>query len=159
MMAEFRKRGSGTVLFLVFLAACGATDIPIEPEQRHSESQATLFEVSTGVDLPDWIVVPEVLPSGRIGKNNCTFPFGEPVQWDVHSDAGCWEHPGPDGWTRQQSQRIHIPVFAACGNGPGDATAIRVCRAGGRGQPSPCSLNPTTGPNGCARCVVNPTCH
>jgi len=128
-MAEFSKRRSGAVLILALLAACGAT-------------------------LPAWIVSPATLPLGRVGKNNCTFPFGQTVpQWDFHSDAGCWEYPGPDGWTRQQFEKIHIPAFPACSNGPGDATVIRVCRAGGAGQPSPCSLDVTTGPNGCARCV------
>lgn len=44
--------------------------------------------------------------------------------------------------------------------GPGDATAIRVCRLGGQGRPQPwCFIDPTTGPFGCARCVVNPECH
>ena len=94
------------------------------------------------------------------GENNCTFPFGQDVpQWDFHPDAGCWEHSGPDGWVRNQQQKIHIPNFSRCGGGPGDANVIRVCRLGGAGQPQPCFLDPSTGPNGCARCVVNPTCH
>jgi hypothetical protein len=78
-------------------------------------------------------------------------------KWDFHPDAGCWEHTGPDGWTRQQFQKLHVPKFHECNGGPGDATAIRVCRAGGAGQDSPCGEK--TGPKGCARCVVNPTCH
>ena len=110
--------------------------------------------------LPAWITQPTTLPDGRVGRNNCSFPFGQDVpQWDFHADAGCWEHDGPDGWTRNQQQRIHIPNFRACGGGPGDANVIRVCRAGGPGQPNPCPIDPITGPNGCARCVINPTCH
>jgi hypothetical protein len=111
--------------------------------------------------LADWIVNPATLPEGRIGKNNCTtFPFPSEYQWNLHPDGGCWEHSGPDGWTRVQFQRVHIPSgFASCGGGSGDATAIQVCRAGSRGQPSPCLIDPVTGPRGCARCVVNPTCH
>ena len=160
-MAEFRKRGPGAVLLLVLLAACGATDTPIEPMQRLDESRVPALGVSALEEgLPAWIVAPATLPPGSVGKNNCTFPFGQTVpQWDFHPDAGCWERPGQDGWTRQQFQKIHIPAFPTCNNGPGDATAIRVCRAGGAGQPSPCSPDSPTGPNGCARCVINPTCH
>lgn len=109
--------------------------------------------------LAAWITEPAALPGGRVGKNNCTFPFPAEYQWDAHPEGGCWERAGPGGWSRQQFQKIHIPNFASCGGGPGDATAIRVCRAGGRGQPSPCLIDPVTGPNGCARCVINPTCH
>jgi hypothetical protein len=58
-------------------------------------------------------------------------PFGEVVpQWDFHADAGCWEHSGPDGWTRQQYQ-----------------------------QPSSCLIDASTGQNGCARCVAITVCH
>jgi hypothetical protein len=109
--------------------------------------------------LPAWVINPVTLPPGRAGKNNCTFPFPADYQWDLHPEGGCWERSGPGGWTRKQFQRIHIPSFASCGGGAGDATAIQVCRAGGRGQPSPCLIDPTTGPMGCARCVVNPECH
>ena len=161
-MAEFRKRGSGIVLFLVLLAACGATDTPIEPEQRSDQNRVAPFGVSAAAkELPAWIVSPATLPPGRVGKNNCTFGFGDNVPlWDFHPDAGCWERSGPDGWTRQQNQNIHFESFpSACGGGPGDATGIRVCRAGAIGQPSPCSLDSTTGPSGCARCVINPVCH
>ena len=121
---------------------------------------AASVAVQTTNGLPEWIVLPDVLPSGLQGRNNCTFSFGPDVpQWDFHPEAACWQRPGPDGWFRQQLQQIHIPSFPACGGGPGDATAVRVCRAGGRGQPSPCLIDPVTGPNGCARCVINPTCH
>ena len=161
-MAEFRKRTSGTVLLLMLLAACGATDTPIEPEQEPDQNRVAPFGVSAAAkELPAWIVSPATLPPGRVGKNNCTFGFGDNVPlWDFHPDAGCWERNGPDGWIRQQNQNIHFESFpSACGGGPGDATGIRVCRAGGAGQPSPCSLDTTTGPSGCARCVINPVCH
>lgn len=150
---------------LVLVAACaGAPDTPSSPTPQPL-GEGTVLTESVGADqsatpLPSWILEPSTLPSGRVGKNNCTFPFGQTVpQWDFHPDAGCWEHTGPDGWTRQQQQSIHIPQFPACGGGPGDATAIRVCRLGGADQPSPCLIDPLTGPAGCARCVINPTCH
>lgn len=132
----FRAGATYAVLLLVI---CGVADTPIANA------------------LPAWIVYPSTLPQGRVGKNNCTFAFGQVVpQWDFHPDAGCWEYQGPDGWTRQQQQKIHVPNFPPCGGGPGDANAIRVCRDGGAGQSSPCG---DTGPNGCAVCVRNPTCH
>jgi hypothetical protein len=155
---------------LVLLTACGG-NTPVHPTPLGSiQSTATVggdvrVRPATGVMpvtgvLPSWIVNPETLPPGRAGKNNCTFPFSSAdYQWDFHPDGGCWEHDGPEGWTRKQFQRVHLSNFAACGGGPGDATAIQVCRAGGRGQPSPCLIDPLTGPMGCARCVVNPTCH
>jgi hypothetical protein len=152
---------TGCVMLL--LMACRAGDTPAAPTEqdffeRPPADNTPAAQPATG--LPRWILKPSVLPVGKVGKNNCTFPLGHIVpQWNLHPDAGCWEHAGPDGWTRQQFASIHIPSFPSCGGGPGDATAIRVCRAGGAGQPSPCSIDPRTGPNGCARCVINPTCH
>lgn len=109
---------------------------------------------------PAWVTDPAEFPPGQIGTNNCTFAFGQIVpQWNFHPDAGCWERPGPEGWTRQQQHRIHVPHLAACGGGPGDVSPIRVCRPGGAGQPSPCLVNLTTGPNGCAVCVKAFVCH
>ena len=156
--------GVSCILLLLALAACAGPDTPSSPTRQPlvaggaeiGNSAAAL----SGSELPAWIVEPSTLPRGRTGKNNCTFPFGQNVpQWDFNPDAGCWEHAGPDGWTRQQIQRIHVPSFPSCGGGPGDATAIIVCRAGGAGQPSPCLIDPLTRGVGCARCVVNPTCH
>jgi hypothetical protein len=157
---------------MILLVACSTGDTQAGPTAQALQQQPnttadgnTRIITTTGMTpaagvLADWIVNPATLPEGRVGKNNCTFPFGQDVpQWDLHPEASCWEHAGPDGWTRQQFQKIHIPQFPSCGGGPGDATAIRVCRLGGQGQPAPCFLNPVTGPNGCARCVVNPTCH
>ncbi len=139
-----------------FLAACGADDPSprIASAARFVESP---LAAPAADELPAWITEPSALPAGLVGTNNCTFPFGPKVpQWDFHPDAGCWEHAGPDGWTRQQFQRIHIPHYAFCGGGPGDATAIRICRA--PGEPNPCFIDELTGPTGCARCVVHPTC-
>lgn len=152
---------------MLMLAGCRLVDraytptAPTELALVKSEAQGVGRSVVTDLanDLPAWIVEPSTLPDGRVGENNCTFQLPASYQWDAHSEGGCWEHAGPDGWTRQQFQRVHIPSFASCGGGPGDATAIRVCRAGGQGQPSPCSIDPFTGPNGCARCVINPMCH
>jgi hypothetical protein len=147
------------------LSGCEAAGVPMTPtETPPADGSVMLAEAASSASgpagLPAWILHPAELPEGRVGKNNCTFAFGSNVpQWDFHPDAGCWEHAGPDGWTRQQFRRLHIPNLAACGGGPGDAEAVRVCRVGGAGQPSPCALDPHTGPNGCARCVINPTCH
>ena len=68
--------------------------------------------------IPSWIINPETLPAGRRGKNNCTFAFGQVVpQWDFHADAGCWEHPGPDGWTRNQQYKFTSPNTTIAGAG------------------------------------------
>lgn len=143
--------------FSVLLAAC--VD-PGAPSSLTSRPQAELLTDQLSGDLASWIRYPSTLPSGKAGTNNCTFAFGQNVpQWDFHPDAGCWEHAGPDGWTRQHFERIHVPSFPACAGGSGDAHAIRVCRAGGPGQASPCLIDSITGPTGCARCMVNPTCH
>ena len=159
------RSSAGAILSVLLFFACDAAQTPASAtRQQLPENGSPLLAQSvaaqTAIGLPSWIVEPSTLPSGRVGKNNCTFPFGANVpQWDFHSDAGCWEHSGPDGWTRQQFQRLHVPNFAACGGRPGDATAIRVCRPGGAGQASPCLLDASTGPTGCVRCIVNPTCH
>jgi hypothetical protein len=141
----------------------------LEVMSRAGAACAVLLLVGSGVadtptanELPGWIVNPSTLPPGRVGKNNCKFPFDVNVpKWDFHPDAGCWETDGPGGWTRQQFQRIHVPNLPACGGRPGDATAIRVCRpVVEKVQPPPGCIDGTTSPkSGCARCVVNPTCH
>ena len=163
-MAESRERVLGTKAAWILLAliACGPAGTPVESVETAAESEVTTLGVSRAEKgLPAWIISPATLPLGRVRKNNCTFGFGDNVPlWDFHADAGCWERPGPDGWIRQQNQNIHFESFpSACGGGPGDATGIRVCRAGGAGQPSPCSIDTTTAPSGCARCVINPVCH
>ena len=147
------------IALAIFVFGCSA---PVAPSPSSTgqvgSAVGTLQGESSPSSLPAWIIEPATLPDGRVGKNNCTFSFPE-YQWDAHPEGGCWEHPGPDGWTRQQFQKVHIPSFPSCGGGPGDATAIRVCRAGGLGQHSPCLIDPLTGPNGCAGCVINPACH
>ena len=141
------------------LTGCSAPVSPSSSDAVPAGSTRLSLEAGAPSSLPLWITEPATLPAGRVGQNNCTFLFVAGAQWDVHPEGGCWEHPAADGWTRQQLQQIHVPAFASCGGGPGDATAIRVCRAGGAGQPSPCLIDRFTGPNGCARCVINPTCH
>jgi hypothetical protein len=141
----------------------------LEVMSRAGAACAVLLLVGSGVadtptanELPDWVVNPSTLPPGRVGKNNCKFPFDVEVpKWNFHPDAGCWETKGRDGWTRQQFQKIHVPNFHACGDGPGDANAIRVCRpVGEKEQPPPGCIDGTTSPSsGCARCVVHPACH
>lgn len=148
------------VALTMFLFGCSAPVSPSPSSAVQVDSPlGSLLGRPSPSSLPAWITEPATLPDGRVGKNNCTFPLPLDYQWDAHPEGGCWEHPAPDGWSRQQFQKVHIPSFPSCGGGPGDATAIRVCRAGGRGQPSPCLIDPLTGPNGCARCVINPTCH
>jgi hypothetical protein len=148
---------------MLFLVACSTGATPSGPREQEHFGKAPAnnsLAAQPATELPLWILEPRALPDGWVGKNNCTFPFGQNVpQWDFHPDAGCWERAGLDGWTRQQFESIHIPSFPSCGGGLGDANVIRVCRAGGPGQPSPCTIDPLTGPNGCARCVINPTCH
>jgi hypothetical protein len=155
----------GLAFVMLFLIACRTADSQTTPTREVSAHAATTptrttdsptTQTPTASQLPDWIVNPKTLPPGRVGKNNCKFDFGlDTPKWDVHPDAGCWEHAGPDGWTRQQFQRIHHPSMPQCGGGPGDGTAIRVCRK--PGEDSPCGEK--TGPKGCARCVVSPKCH
>jgi hypothetical protein len=148
---------------VALLVACAVPSTPTGPTTAANWAQTTVADIAADRavgELAAWIVHPPDLPPGRVGKNNCTFPFGQVVpQWDFHADAGCWEHRGPDGWTRQQYKRIHIPSSPLCGGGPGDGIAIRVCRVGGRGQPSPCLIDASTGQNGCARCVATTVCH
>jgi len=107
--------------------------------------------------LPAWVGAPSTLPLGKLGENNCTFQLPANAQWDVHPDAGCWERPGRDGWTRQQFQNVHAPALTACGGGPADLTGIRVCRAGSAGQLPPCGA--LAGPLNCETCTLNTTCH
>ena len=152
-------RALGGLVLTMSFSACSA---PVSPAAAGSVLAGTTpvaVKTPSPSVLPAWIAEPATLPDGKVGKNNCTFAFVSGSQWDAHPEGGCWERVGVDGWTRQQIQKIHVPNFASCGGGPGDATAIRVCRAGGAGQPSPCTIDLQTGPNGCARCVINPTCH
>src|SRR5262245_11501541 len=159
----------GPAFVMLFLVACRTADSPTTlareaiaqpaatPAREAGGPPATTQTQKTG-ELPAWIVKPPTLPPGRVGKNNCTFEFGaDKPKWDFPHEAGCWERSGPDVCTRQQFQKIHHPKFPRCDGAPGDGTAIRVCRAGGAGQASPCGGK--TGPKGCARCVGNPTCH
>jgi hypothetical protein len=149
---------AGLVLTTWF-SGCSAPVSPSPSAALPISSAPVSVEEGAVSSLPLWITEPATLPDGRVGRNNCTFSFPAGYQWNAHPEGACWEHVVADGWTRQQFQKIHIPNFPSCGGGPGDATAIRVCRAGGAGQPSPCLIDRFTGPNGCARCVINPACH
>jgi len=149
--------GVGPAFVLLFLVACRTADSQTTPT-REASAQPAATQPPTANQLPDWIVNPATLPPGRVGKNNCKFEFGhEGADLKVHRDAGCWEHEGPGGWTRQQFQKIHVPKLPECNDRSADLTGIRVCRAGGKDQDSPCGGK--TGPTGCARCVANPKCH
>ena len=92
-------------------------------------------------DLPSWILDPERCHLAGVGKNNCTFQFPVGYQWNAHPRGKLLGTPRARRLFRQQFQKIHIPNFASCGGGPGDATAIRVCRLGGQGQPQPCFID------------------
>lgn len=152
------------VLVVVAALACGRSDAGTAPlaswPAAHASLDATreLVAAETAIgELPEWIASPARVPSGLVGIVDCSFPFGQIAMPGFHADAACWERPGPDGFVRQQFTRIHVASFPQCNGGPGDAEAIRVCKEGGAGQPTPCGE--PTGPTGCARCIVNPTCH
>ena len=153
---------------MLLLAACTAMERPVAPTPLNSSQSSaalgdsarstmpTIMQISGSI--PSWILNPATLPPGRRGQNNCTFQFGQDIpQWDFHPDAGCWEHAGPDGWTRQVQYKLHVPHHSDCGGGPADVSPIRVCQA--PGIANPCPINPTTGPLGCALCVRSLTCH
>lgn len=160
---------AGATCVMLLLAACTSADGPAGPtpvglnqsgvlagDHLRAMPLTGLMQVK-GV-IPSWILNPETMPPGRRGKNNCTFAFGQDVpQWDFHADAGCWERSGPDGWTRQQRSKIHVPQHNDCGGGPADVSPIRVCLA--PGLANLCPINALTGPNGCAICVRSLTCH
>ena len=139
------------VLGIGFLMVSGS------PAHAQFGDMGDVVNNDAGDALPAWITHPEELPPGLMGRNNCTFLFGQAAQWDFHPDGACWERPGPDGWTRQQQHRVHVWQLAACGNGPGDVSPVRVCRA--PGEPNPCHINALTGPTGCALCVRSVECH
>jgi hypothetical protein len=152
----------------LLLAACTAMERPVAPTPLNSsQSSAGLGDITRSTmpaimqvagTIPSWILNPATLPPDRMGKNNCRFQFGQNIpEWDFHPDAGCWEHAGPDGWTRQQQYKLHVPNHPDCGDGPADVSPIRVCQA--PGIANPCPINPTTGPLGCAICVRSLTCH
>ena len=156
---------SVAIVLTLFVAGCSP---PVSPSPTGVDAGRTVglsapLNQSVGPpDLPAWIAEPAELPAGLRGRNNCTFPFGNAtVQWDFHPDGACWEHPAQDGWTRNQQHLVHATSVPLCGGGPGDVFPIRMCRAGGPGQPgpSPACETPTTGPNGCVICVRSVVCH
>jgi len=144
------------IALTILVAGCGTSSSTASPLEV--TDGAISFEAVSGPPLiPAWLTTPEELPPAFRGRNNCTFKFGQATaQWDFHPDGGCWERPGPDGWTRQQQYKIHVPQHLACGGGAGDVSPIRVCRA--PGEEDPCPINPLTGPTGCALCVASLTC-
>ena len=150
-----KTRVCSALALVVSLAACTNPTSPLEGTTT-GNGQSASPKAEGGI--PAWVAQPEVLPAGRQGQNNCTFGSATPGQWDAHPEGGCWEHPGPDGWTRQQQHANHFESLPVCGGGPGDVDQIRVCRAGGGDQVSPCNGDPT-GPLGCALCVRSVTCH
>jgi hypothetical protein len=156
------RAGLAIVLAGLSLGACSS---PSEPALMSVAGPSAVQAVAAAVttpSLPGWIANPTVIPSDLEGRNNCTFPFGPGATggiWDYHADGACWERPGPDGWTRQQQHLVHVPQHASCGGGPADVSPIRICREGGADQPTPCDVNPTTGPLGCAICVRSVICH
>jgi hypothetical protein len=141
-----------------FVVACSNPSAPSGAAEAPVATVASAAAVGPPA-LPAWILNPVVVPKGRQGKNNCTFALGPNAAsgiWNFHPDGACWEHGGPDGWTRQHQNVIHVPSHAACEGGPADVSPIRICRPGGAGQPTPCG---TTGPLGCAICVRSVVCH
>ena len=146
----------------LWLAACSGPTVPGRPSAVESNGTQLRTEMLAAHSLPDWIANPTEIPEGLKGQNNCTFPFGPGATggiWNYHTDGACWERSGLDGWIRQQQNVVHVPQHAACEGGAADVSPIRICRAGGAGQPTPCDVNPTTGPLGCAICVRSVVCH
>jgi hypothetical protein len=90
------RHGAALVL-VAFLAACGTPESPGNPIE--ATVVAASLQASLGPPLLlAWITDPEKLPAGLMGRNNCTFAFGQATaQWDLHPDGACWERPGPDG--------------------------------------------------------------
>lgn len=152
----------GLALALMSVVSCAG---PTAPPNASVAGPTAIGPVELGggqPPLPAWILEPAAVPEGLRGVNNCTFPFGPNAAdgvWDYHPEGACWERPGPDGWTRQQQNVVHVPQHVLCGGGPADVSPIRICRAGGPGQPTPCDVNPVTGPLGCAICVRSVVCH
>ena len=157
---RIQKSRISVIALAIFAMSCGSHAAPgVHPGV--SVPASVNNEVATS-ELPAWIAEPRVLPPGLEGTNNCTFPFGNTsVQWDFHPEGACWEHPAQDGWTRNQQHRVHASSVPLCGGAPGDVFPIRMCRAGGAGQPgpSPACETATTGPNGCVICVRSVVCH
>jgi hypothetical protein len=156
--AELRVAVTSVALLMM---ACASPSAPSTTVTGGSAPQS-VAALSESQSIPAWIADPVVIPSGLKGHNNCTFPFGPGATagiWDYHADGACWERAGPDGWVRQQQNVVHVPEHALCGGGPADVSPIRICREGGGGQPTPCDVNPTTGPLGCAICVRSVVCH
>jgi hypothetical protein len=158
------KTAASTRLAAAMALSCLACSSPSAPSSALSGGDVTQLAAAPTAhfSLPAWIAVPALFPEGQKGLNNCTFPLGPNATggiWDYHPDGACWERPGPDGWVRQHQNIVHVPEHASCGGGPADVSPIRICREGGAGQPTPCDVNPTTGPLGCAICVRSVTCH
>ncbi len=103
--------------------------------------------------LPDWILQPEVLPSGLEGFDNCTFALNGVLE----PDGTCWERSGPQGIKREQFSGLRVLSLQACGGGPGHVAGIRICRLDFPGQLTLCGR---AGPRGCAGCpgTVTVTC-
>ena len=158
-MAEGRYRwiqAARVCASMVLVVSLGACSSPTSPLEGITASEGSRSFKTAGSGIPDWVLHPQALPAGLQGQNNCT--YAHEGQWDAHPEGGCWERPGPDGWTRQQTNKNHVDSLPICGGGPGDTALLRVCRAGGEDQISPCDGN-TTGPRGCALCVRVVTCH
>ena len=151
---------------LALLLVSSALDVSLSQSKPPAVGTATeeFARVTASQKAPAWITDPASFPQGRRGKNICTFAFGQVVDFSAHPDeAGCWEHKGPEGWVRQQISRVHVAKFSVCSGAAGDIEAIRVCHpdavgGGAKQMVAPCE-GKKTGPNGCATCVANPTCH
>ena len=149
--------------FVALVCGVNTASVPAATETLASAAPTAVVDAPGGAglattfataDLPEWVLNPATVPHGLQGQNNCTFAFGQNAQWDFHPDGACWEHSAPDGLTRQQLHNVHFPTATFCGGGPGDSSAIRVC-----GTPGAETVCGKTGPNGCAVCVPQTSCH
>jgi hypothetical protein len=138
---------------MLLLVACTAMERPVAPTPLTSQSSAALGD-STRSTMPTIMQVAGSIPSWNPqsrdaaawpkGPKQLYVQFGQDIpQWDFHPDAGCWEHAGPDGWTRQVQYKLHVPHHSDCGGWTGRRFAIRC--VSGPGHCKPVSHQPDDG--------------
>jgi hypothetical protein len=76
------------IALAMILSACSdpVSPSPSSPVQVDSPLGSLRGKPSPS-SLPAWITEPATLPDGRVGKNNCTFPFPLDYQWDSHPEG------------------------------------------------------------------------
>ena len=153
---------TGTLIFLVTLAACGAGERrpdPTAPNVLAVHASAAPTAEGCLLDTSDcppdaWVFSPAELGLDfPHDASNCDFTmFGlAPTipQWDFHPTAACRQRQwGESGIYRQQARDIHVTSLPKRCGGPGDIDEIRLCSLAWVNTPTP------FGPAGAAGCVV-----